>query len=451
MKLNYIENIMTIIRCIEEDKVLPEMPSIIYYDREKSKIIETPGIREIHRLGRLDFNNFNLAYYKLYLSDYIPARFVSKNEERMLLLPFSFIFGCPNKCAFCGESSNNVIDYLKPRDVVKVINELILKYKTHYFMFLNNTLNINYDYVDELCERIIDGGIDIRWSDCVHFRNLDKKILFKMKKAGAAKLVFGLETASNKMLEFCQKGTTSQEAKMCLEWSHEAGIWNAVEIIAGLPYEREEDIEDTIHFINSNVGIIDEMHLNHFRMYPGSCFFERPELFGIENIKDNGTELLSKLKMERNAILDSSYFRYSFDEKNGKKWIDKMQQIIHSYKKIVTFSKVRKYNSTSVDLQILLYLYRNIVEKRNIKKIYTSFLRGVQRRELIDRLMGLAGLFIKRLNPNIYFKLKKIINGAFPGLLGLSLYFLQRRRNVHRTKGSPDVLCQDGQNSSLPA
>jgi len=412
VKINYIENIMTIIRCFESGRSLPEMPSIIYYDRDKDKIVETQGIQEIHRLGKLDFSNFNLAYYSLYMPDYLPGSLVHKDKERMLLLPFSFIYGCPNRCAFCSESVSKTLYYLKPIEVVKVLDELIRKYNTHYFMFLNNTLNINYDYMDELCERIIESGMHITWSDCVHFKNLEKKILLKMKKAGAAKLIFGLETGSNKMLKFCQKGITSQEAKIRLKWSHEAGIWNGIEIIAGLPYEQEEDIKDTINFINSNSGIIDEIHLNRFKLYPCSSFYVNSEQFGICNIKDNGAELLPKLKMARNLLLDDPYFRYSFDEKNGKKWVDKMEQILYSYNRILASSKVRKYPVTSVDLHILLYLYGNFAKKGKIKKFYTSFLVAKRIWNFQDRFVGLVGIFIKRLDPNLYLKLKKIISGA---------------------------------------
>jgi radical SAM superfamily enzyme YgiQ (UPF0313 family) len=71
-------------------------------------------------------------------------------------------------------------------------------------------------------------------------------LLAKLRRAGAIRPVWGLETASPRLQQLIHKGLDLKEVEQVLQWSHEAGIYNAVQIIAGLPTERDEDIEATV-------------------------------------------------------------------------------------------------------------------------------------------------------------------------------------------------------------
>ena len=110
-------------------------------------------------------------------------------------------------------------------------------------------------------------------------------------------------------------------------------------------------------------------------LYRRSYFFERPGQFGIENIVDSDVDPFQKLRRKRNLILDFDSFRYRFDEKNGKKWNEKMEQALHSYTKTVSSTEARLSPTTEVDLHILLYLYGHFDNKADISKIYKSFLK----------------------------------------------------------------------------
>ena len=223
VKGHNLESAVKIINSMKNGKGFTDIPAIIYYDRNKKQVVETTFHEKPQILDILNYDNLNLEYYKIHLSDHLPKRYISNQNDKMLLFPFKFIHGCPNHCAFCTSSFSKSLKHLNPEDVVRILKEMINKYKTNYFMFLNDTLNINYDYLDELCDRIIQFGIRIFWSDCVNARYFDKKLLFKMRKAGAVKLYFGLESGSDRMLELFKKGVSTSDILQCLRWSHEAG------------------------------------------------------------------------------------------------------------------------------------------------------------------------------------------------------------------------------------
>ena len=70
-----------------------------------------------------------------------------------------------------------------------------------------------------------------------------------------------MESASLKLRKLVNKDISIADVEQILKWSHEAGIYNAIEIIAGLPHEEDEDIEATVEFLKRNRQYIDQVFL----------------------------------------------------------------------------------------------------------------------------------------------------------------------------------------------
>ncbi|MBU1887859.1 MAG: tetratricopeptide repeat protein, partial [Candidatus Omnitrophica bacterium] len=174
------------------------------------------------------------------------------NKSGTLLLPFKFITGCPYECAFCPMAVNKSMHVLDPATVALYLKELQEEYNPTGFFFLSDTINISRQYVNELCDEIIKNKAKILWSDCARADNLDRDTLFKMREAGCIRLIFGIETASPRLLQYIRKGIGVKRLEDTLRWSDEAGIWTGVEIICGLPHEKDSDVEETVAFLNKN-------------------------------------------------------------------------------------------------------------------------------------------------------------------------------------------------------
>jgi radical SAM superfamily enzyme YgiQ (UPF0313 family) len=346
--------------CFELDKkgeIKLKMENLFYRNMESAKIPPKICIKPWN-FFRPDFDGLplNLYRYNPY-EEYKDLESSFKTNLKVLMLPYTFTFGCTNKCAFCSEYKCGFFCKRVP-EVVEDLEFLKKKYKTKYFFFLVNNINPLYEYATKFVDEIIKKDLDIMWTACAHIGRLDKKLLYKFKSAGAVRLIYGLETASNRLLKYISKGFTREKAAKILKISHELGIWNEIELIAGLPFERDEDINSTVDFISQNREYINFCHPNKF-MLKDSLFLKFPERFGLTNIKK----------------ITHSYYPHRFDEVNGLKWEEKIIQIEGSMKKLNEaiskniLSKGLRYYRPNSNVPFLLYFYTVLKYKKEVEKI----------------------------------------------------------------------------------
>ena len=160
---------------------------------------------------------------------------------------------------------------------------------------------------------------------------LDEEIISKMRKAGCARIILGMETASPSLLKTINKGITIEELEKVLKLLSKYGIWTGIEVICGLPHETEEDIKATIDFLLTNRDCIDRIYCNIFDLRHPSVMFLNPEIYGIENIQE-----INLYRTEDNDDFNiCNFVRFSFDETNGLNWQAKKKQMISSFWRVV--------------------------------------------------------------------------------------------------------------------
>lgn len=288
---------------------------------------------------------------------------------KILVLPFRFIINCPFRCAFCEQSGREKkVLFLQPKKAVDWLETLCDKYGTHYFFFLHSTINLSKKYINEFCDGVVRRNLKIYWSDCANFRNVDRETLFKLREAGAVRLIWGLETGSPGLLRYIDKRVTLDKAAEMLRASHEAGIWNGLELIAGLPHEKDEDIQATIDFVNRCREFIDIIWFNPFFLDGNSLIYKFPEKYGIKNIR----QINRYASHSTDSLIDHYNFPYAFDEINGLKWQDKLKQIDYSLKKLM--QNMSGGFETNESVPILFYLYTFFDSNKNrIREIYNKW------------------------------------------------------------------------------
>ena len=279
-----------------------------------------------------------------------------------LLLPFKFIKGCPYECIFCTMSGNRSMLVLDPLTTALHLKKLQEEYNPTGFFFLSDTINISRQYVNELCDKIIENKIKVLWSDCARADNLDRDMLFKMRKAGCIRLIFGMETASSRLLKYTDKRIALTRLENILKWSDEAGIWTGVEVICGLPHEKDSDIEETIVFLNKNKRYINTLYINQFDLRDGSILLKKAEKFEIENI----------VELNQYANEEFTYFhKYGYDEIGGLCWQDKRMQIINSYKKLLKDTEGNSFFTYELE-HLLFFLYNKSGNKQKVCDMYSE-------------------------------------------------------------------------------
>jgi len=221
-----------------------KIPKLIY--KKKGKIIENLefNITAISQIRTPDFNGFNINLH------WTPSPIIGYLTRR----------GCPHYCAFCDtpfgydgyyslieRKTGKRFKIIKkspaarvlPIDrVVKEIKYLKNRYKSKYFSFVDEELIASFLKI--FCKKLIEEKVDIRW-ECfarmeTEFKNKDFCKL--IGKAGCMFLQFGLESVSQKVLDYENKLTKVSDYSLILKNTYESGIMNQAFFLVGTPSDN---------------------------------------------------------------------------------------------------------------------------------------------------------------------------------------------------------------------
>lgn len=288
-------------------------------------------------------------------------------KERKLFIPYIFNYNCTYKCAFCTQSDVERSGFIvgEIQKVVDDIEYLSKKYNSEYFYFLNNYFPSSLDYIKAFNEELKKRNLKIYWSDCGRVNGLTYEKLKILYEAGCRKLVFGFESGSNKILELIDKRLKLDEVVQVLKWCKEIGIWADLEIIIGLPYEREKEFQETYQFIKRYESLINNFWLNEYFVIPNSLIGRYPERYGIVLRKDdlNYRELMLRNKngfINRNFInLTSNARLWGYDEVDQENERTYEQMRLENKDKMERLSKLR-----NPEFNLLFDFYNKMVGLR---------------------------------------------------------------------------------------
>jgi radical SAM superfamily enzyme YgiQ (UPF0313 family) len=199
------------------------------------------------------------------------------NQYRMPLMkgPFAFVVtsrGCTAGCKYCIKhvSYQWSARLLSPQRIVaelQILRGLGIR-NIHMYADL---FTINRNQVMELCQRIIDEGLEIKWTCNSRVDYVDEEMLSLMGRAGCWMISWGIESGDEAILKRAAKGADPRKAGQALAWARQAGIKNWGYFIIGLPGETVDSIRQTIDFAKR---LPLELALFHIAApYPGTPFF----------------------------------------------------------------------------------------------------------------------------------------------------------------------------------
>ena len=189
------------------------------------------------------------------------------------------------KCTFCTHSFVYGHRYGKQKTqaMVDELENLMKKYNTKYFTFSDEAVSPHS--LNDVSEEMIERGIEICSLALLKFEKvMDENLFLKMKKAGFKFLMFGLESANDRVLALIEKGTTQEVERDVLIKSHNAGIWNHSFLFFGFPTETRAEAQETIDFLKNNLQSIHSFGPGVFLLNRDSSCYQFPEKFSIEKI-----------------------------------------------------------------------------------------------------------------------------------------------------------------------
>lgn len=174
--------------------------------------------------------------------------------------------GCENKCRFCSISAfYKAHHYTRPID--EVIEE-ITAFDSKFFMFVDDNLTQNRNYVLELLSRL--APLKKHWVTQASIDIADDEILLKkLEKAGCVGVFIGLESFNAQTLNQTEKGfNVPEKYRQAVKTIHQHGIFVQSGVIFGFDNDTVDVFSTTLKMLD-RIGI-DVIQLAIMTPLPGT-------------------------------------------------------------------------------------------------------------------------------------------------------------------------------------
>jgi len=239
--------------------------------------------------------------------------------------------GCPFSCTFCSQRSifSKKVRFRSAANIVDEVEHLVKDYGVTALSLSSSTFTVNRRKTMALCDELIRRKVDVKWQCTTRVNLVDLELLTRMKQAGCEILSYGIESASQEILDILKKGITTEQAKEAVRLTKKAGIRVYMDFMLGTPGETRQMILDTIAFARELDG--DYAQFSITTPFPGSELFDLAQKEGLIktddfakfryyaptfNIEGISTEELEKLRAK---AFRSFYVRPSYMLKQASK------------------------------------------------------------------------------------------------------------------------------------
>jgi anaerobic magnesium-protoporphyrin IX monomethyl ester cyclase len=229
--------IVELVKAFEYGLPLEDVNGISFIHNNKE--IKTSPRELIENLDDIPFPARDLLDMKKYLS-------IWKERMGVAITQIVSSRGCPFSCRFC---SKNVfgrrIRFMSHTRVIEEMRLIYDKYKAERILFDDDLFTINRKRVLDFCDAMEKELPGKRWCAQARVEMVDLEMLTRMKQAGCTNLMFGVESGSQRILDFLGKGITVEQIKKTFRWVNEVGIAGGMFLIVGVPGETQRDIDMT--------------------------------------------------------------------------------------------------------------------------------------------------------------------------------------------------------------
>lgn len=199
--------------------------------------------------------------------------------------------GCPFSCSFCSVKAVWGRSYrcISAENIIDQIEHLIKYYGAKCIYFREDHFTFSKKRTVEFCEMLLNKNIEIDWMCETRVDDLNDLEYQKLMARSGCKLFYiGVESGSNRMLEFYKKGETREQFIDAFHIAKLAGIKTYASFVVGMPGETKKDINLTESLIE--ITQPDFVGNNIYLGLPGSeiynyikehNLFEYEDKFGI--------------------------------------------------------------------------------------------------------------------------------------------------------------------------
>jgi radical SAM superfamily enzyme YgiQ (UPF0313 family) len=158
--------------------------------------------------------------------------------------------GCPADCAFCGSPRlwGRRVRFHSAEYFVDQIERLVRR-GAPFLYVSDDTFTLKKKLVIEVCQKIIDRGLDVAWQAISRVDLVDAEIIGWMRRAGCIQISYGVEHGSPQIRKILNKKVSNDQIEKAFSLTRAQGILPRAYFIYGCPGEDQASIDQTIDLI----------------------------------------------------------------------------------------------------------------------------------------------------------------------------------------------------------
>lgn len=270
---------------------------------KNGKIVRLEEARRIPNPNELPMPAYDLLNYKYYSEPFFSKPYAILQSAR----------GCPYSCNYCVKTFGTKLTALSPENIFHQVKHLALSQKIESYRFIDDTFTAIPKRVIEFCKLIIENKLSyIKWSCFSRADTLNREMLEYMKMAGCSRIYFGMESGSEKVLNYYNKNYAIDEAINDIVYCKKLGFETIGLFMVGSPIETKQDLFDSIQLAKNCQ--FDFITVFQFMMYPGTEIFDKNKdeiVFSILPYKNmfKDESITAKASLHKKIFFKRFYFR----------------------------------------------------------------------------------------------------------------------------------------------
>jgi len=265
--------------------------------------------------------------------------------------------GCPQNCTFCFKYSySRKVRYHSVNYVLELI-EYYKKLGIKEIGFLDDTLNLNQNWLRSLLEGIrrrgLNKGIIYRGAFRTDEKLVSLDLLKDMKRSGFWLLFYGVESGSQKILDNMNKQVRVEDTRRAFELTHRVGIKTVAPFMIGIPGETRDTIKESIEFSKKLKAF--SVGFTRAQPLPGTVFRDQVVKAGY--------------------ILNRDYSDYSFTQTNVRTDKLSFEELEREFSKVSKLTLKSQFNQCLEDPSLLFRTFKAVGIREVIGRVKRNLVK----------------------------------------------------------------------------
>tara|TARA_B100001175_G_C19485072_1_gene629277 strand:+ start:470 stop:1813 length:1344 start_codon:yes stop_codon:yes gene_type:complete len=267
----------------ESDFVVSGEPEFFFLNEDVKKIIHEKRSGILKNIDNNKLDNLPYPSWEQTFKYGGPRAFFISLFRKTI--PILYTRGCPYSCFHYCTYPTQQGRAVRRRSVENLIGEINFwakKYNIKNFLFRDPVFSINNKVTLEVCKKIKDSGLKIKFGIETHLNNISLDLAKELYDCGLRYIEVGIESVTDEVITASKRFSIEKEKQISLIKNIEKiGIKIKTMFIYGLPLDNLETCQNSLNFakkINSSYS-----QYNIFTPYPGTPIYKEYQKKIISN------------------------------------------------------------------------------------------------------------------------------------------------------------------------